>query len=132
MAARPALAGETLASSQWSLEGSQSSNASFSDATSSGRTTPIKTTKCPQTNIEADIKTITAYLVKERALEAVQAALKRINDAYGRRVEQRATEQAIRQLQAVVQKLADKVENKLDEQAKPGLYAVAAMRGLPT
>jgi len=85
-----------------------------------------------QTNIEADIRTITAYLVKERALEVVQAALRHINNAYGRRVEQKATEQAIRQLQAVVQKLADKVENKLDEQAKPGSYAATAMRGLPT
>jgi len=42
--------------------------------TSSGRTTPFKHTECLQTNIEADVKTITAYLVKERALEAVQAA----------------------------------------------------------
>jgi len=72
MAARPALAGETLASSQWSPEGSQSSDASFSDATSSGRTTPFKTTECSQTNIEADIRTITAYLVKERALAVRQ------------------------------------------------------------
>jgi len=81
MAARPAPAGETLASSQWSPRGSQSSNASFGDTTSSGRTTPSKPTECLQTNIEADIKTITAYLVKERALEAVQEALGRINDA---------------------------------------------------
>ena len=57
--------------------------------------TPLKTTKCLQTNIEADIRTITAYLVKERALEAVQAALKRINNAYKQRVKQRAIEQAI-------------------------------------
>ena len=55
-----------------------------------------------QTDIKADINTITAYLVKERAPKAVQAAMGRINDAYRRRVEQRATEQAIRQLQAVV------------------------------
>ena len=34
--------------------------------------------------------------------EAVQAALGRISDAYGRRVEGRTTEQAISQLQAVV------------------------------
>jgi len=68
MAARPALAGETLASSQWSPGGSQSSDASFSDViTSSGRTTPFKPTECLQTNVEADIRTITAYLVKERA-----------------------------------------------------------------
>jgi len=67
----------------------------FSNATSLGRTTPLKTTKCLQTNIEADIKTITAYLVKERALKVVQAALKHINNTYERRVKQRATEQAI-------------------------------------
>jgi len=92
--------------------------------------TPFKPTECSQTDIEADIKTITAYLAKQRALEAVQAALGRINNALGRRVEQRATEQAIRQLQAVVQKLADKVENS-DGQAKPGSYAAAAKLGLP-
>jgi len=57
--------------------------------------TPLKTTKCLQTNIEADIKTITTYLVKERALEAVQAALKRINNAYEQHVKQKAIEQAI-------------------------------------
>ena len=103
MAACPATAGETLASSQWSPWGSQSSDASSSDATTStDRTTPPKPTKCVQTDIKADINTITAYLVKERAPKAVQAAMGRINDAYGRRVEQRATEQAIRQLQAVV------------------------------
>jgi len=64
--------------------------------------TPLKTTKCLQTNIEADIRTITTYLVKERALEVVQAALKRINNAYERHVKQKATEQAICQLQAVI------------------------------
>ena len=133
MAACPAIAGETLASSQWSPWGSQSSDASSSDATTStDRTTPPKPTECVQTDIKAEINTITAYLVKERAPKAVQAAMGRINDAYGRRVEQRATEQAIRQLQAVVQKLADKVENKSDEQAKLGSYAAAARLGLPT
>jgi hypothetical protein len=68
--------------------------------------------ECSQTNIEADIKIITVYLAKERASEAVQAALDRISDVHKRRVEQKNTEQAIRQLQAVVQKLADKVEHK--------------------
>jgi hypothetical protein len=51
-----------------------------------------------QTDIKADINTITAYLVKERALKAVQAAIGRINNAYRQRVKQRAIEQAIRQL----------------------------------
>jgi len=68
---------------------------SFSNATSLGRTTPLKTTKCLQTNIKADIKTITAYLVKERALKVVQAALKRINNAYKQHVKQKAIKQAI-------------------------------------
>jgi hypothetical protein len=85
-----------------------------------------------QTDIEADIKIITAYLVKERAPEAVQAALGRISDAYGRRVERRTTEQAISQLQAVVQKLADKIENKPYGPARPGSYAAVAGQGLPT
>jgi len=55
---------------------------SFSNTTSLSCTTPIKTTKCLQTNIKVDIKTITTYLVKERALKVVQAALKRINNTY--------------------------------------------------
>jgi hypothetical protein len=39
-----------------------------------------------QESIKADIKTLAAYLVKESALEAVQAALDRISDAYNKRV----------------------------------------------
>ena len=135
MDARPVLTGETLASSQWSPGGSQSSDASSSDATAStSRTTPSKPTECLQTDIKADIKTITAYLVKERAPKAVQAALGRISDAYRKRVEQKNTEQAIRQLQAVVQKLADKVDNKPYRPTGPssGSYAAVAGRGLPT
>jgi hypothetical protein len=49
---------------------------------------------------------------------------------YEKRVEQKTTEQAIRQLQAVVQKLADKVENKSYGPARPGSYAAAAAAGL--
>src|SRR3982074_2448874 len=129
MAARLVL---TLTSSQQSLRGSQASNASPSDATTStSRTTPPEPTECSQTDIETDIKTIAAYLVRERAPEAVQAAIRRISDAYGRRVEQRTTEQAIRQLQAVVQKLADKVENKPYGPARAGSYAAVAGQGLP-
>ena len=83
MAACPAIAGETLASSQWSPWGSQSSDASPSDATTStDRTTPPKPTECVQTDIKADINTITAYLVKERALKAVQATIGQINNTY--------------------------------------------------
>jgi len=48
-----------------------------------------------QTNIKADIKTITTYLVKKRALKVVQAALKRINNAYEQHIKQKAIEQAI-------------------------------------
>jgi hypothetical protein len=130
MAARPALARETLALSQWSPRGSQSSDAT----TSTGRTTPPKPTECLQTDIKADIETITAYLVKERAPKAVQAAIGRISDAYKRRVEQKNTEQAIRQLQAVVQKLADKVDNKpyRPTRLNIGSYTAAARQGLPT
>jgi len=67
----------------------------FNNATSLSRTTYLKTIKCLQTNIKADIKIITAYLVKERALKVVQAALKRINNAYEQYVKQKAIEQAI-------------------------------------
>ena len=100
MTSQPAPTGASLASSQWSPIGSQASDASNNATT--GVTTPPKPTECSQTNIEADIKIITAYLVKERAPEAVQAALSCTSDAYRKRVEQRTTEQAIRQLQAVV------------------------------
>ena len=85
-----------------------------------------------QDSIEADIKTLAAYLVKESALEAVQAALSKVSDAYNKRVQQRTTKQAISQLQAAVQELANKVENRLYELAKPNSYAAVARRGLPT
>jgi hypothetical protein len=129
MAAQTAGARATLASSRWSPGGSQDSDAS-QDATT-GRTTPQEITGCKQTGIIADFKTIATYLVEEGAPEAVQEALSRINDAYKERVDQKTTEQAIRQLQAVVQKLADKVENKSNEPTKPGSYAAAVARHTP-
>jgi hypothetical protein len=64
MTSRPTLTGASLATSQWSPEWSQASNASLDAPT--GRTTPLEPTECSQTNIEADIEIITAYLVKER------------------------------------------------------------------
>jgi hypothetical protein len=73
MTSQPALTGASLATNRWSPEGSQASDAS-NDATTS-YATPPEPTERSQTNIEADIKIITAYLVEERALEAVQAAL---------------------------------------------------------
>ena len=134
MSARPALAGETLASSQWSPRGSQSSDASSSDATTdTGCSTLPKPTECLQTDIKTDIETIATYLVRERAPKAVQAAIGRVSDAYAKRVDQKNTEQAIRQLQAVVQKLADKVEDKPygPAGANLGSYAAAAGQGIP-
>ena len=128
MTSQPTLTRALLATSQWSPEGSQANNAS-SDASIS-RMTPLEPIECLQTNIEADIKIITAYLVKERALEVVQAALNRISDAYRRRAKQKSMEQAIHQLQVVVEKLADKVENKPYGAARPGSYATAAAAGL--
>ena len=130
MSARPALAGETLASSQWSPRGSQSSDASSSDATTdTGCSTPPKPTECLQTDIKTDIETIATYLVRERAPKAVQAAIGRVSDAYAKRVDQKNTEQAIRQLQAVVQKLADKVEDKPYGPAGSNLGSYAAAAG---
>ena len=73
MTTRPVLTGASLATSQWSPEGSQASDAS-NDATT-GCTTPPEPTERSQTNIEADIKIISAYLVKERALESVNSFL---------------------------------------------------------
>jgi hypothetical protein len=49
-------------------------------------TTLLELTKCLQDSIKADIKTLAAYLVKESAPEAVQAALGKVSDAYNRRV----------------------------------------------
>jgi hypothetical protein len=55
------------------------------NATTSYTTLP-KLTKCLQESIKADIKTLAAYLVKESALEAVQAALDKISNTYNRHV----------------------------------------------
>ena len=121
MSASTAEAGETLASSQWSPGGSAASDAS---SASTGCTTPPQTNKRLQNEIITRIETIAAYLVKERAPAAVQAALGYIQDAYERRVKPGDTEQAIRQLQAVVQNLADKVEK--GPYGPKGSYAAAA------
>ena len=88
MSARPALARETLASSQWSPRGSQSSDASNRDAsTDTGCTTLPEPIGCSQTDIKTDIETIAAYLAKERAPKAVQAAMGRVSDAYAKHVD---------------------------------------------
>jgi hypothetical protein len=49
-------------------------------------TTLLELTKCLQDSIKADIKTLAAYLVKESALEVVQAALGKVSNMYNRRV----------------------------------------------
>ena len=49
-------------------------------------TTLLEPTKCLQDSIKANIKTLAAYLVKESALEAVQATLGRVSDVYNKRV----------------------------------------------
>ena len=128
MTSQLALTRASLATSQWSPKGSQASDVS-NDITTSYITLP-KPIECLQTNIEVDIKIITAYLVKERALEAVQATLGRISDIYRRCIERRTIEQAISQLQAIVQKLANKIENKLYRLARLGLYTTIARQGL--
>ena len=89
-----AAARETLASSRWSPGGSQSSDAS-SNATT-GRTTLTQPTERPQDDIILKIEIIAAYLVKERALDVVQAALGYVCDAYDRHVKLGTTEQALR------------------------------------
>jgi hypothetical protein len=45
-------------------------------------TTLLKPTECVQNSIETNIKTIATYLVKERALEVVQAAIGQVSNAY--------------------------------------------------
>jgi hypothetical protein len=52
----------------------------------------IMTIYCVCCDFQQDLKIITVYLVKERALEAVQAAPDQVSDAYGRRAEQKNTE----------------------------------------
>jgi hypothetical protein len=89
MTSQPTLTGASLATNQWSPEGSQASDASLDAPT--GCMTPPGPAECSQTNIEADIKIITAYLVKEGAPAAVQAArwtesATRMEDASNRRL----------------------------------------------
>jgi hypothetical protein len=55
----------------------------LSNATTS-YTTLLEPTKYLQNSIKADIKTLAAYLVKESALKAVQAALGKISNMYKR------------------------------------------------
>jgi hypothetical protein len=57
----------------------------LSNATTSC-TTLLKLTICLQESIKADIKTLATYLVKESALEVVQAALNKISNMYNKRV----------------------------------------------
>ena len=54
--------------------------------TTTSYTTLPKPTTCLQESIKANIKTLTAYLVKESALEVVQAALDKISNMYNKRV----------------------------------------------
>ena len=106
------------------------------DASSSPATSYEPTKRLPKT-IQADLELIATYLVKEKAPGSVQAALGRVRDAYKQRVvraNQDSTEQAIRQLKAVVQELATKVENTPNRPTRlgPSSYAEAARLGLPT
>jgi len=55
------------------------------DATTS-YITLLKLTICLQKGIKANIKTLAAYLVKESALKAVQAALDKISNMYNKHV----------------------------------------------
>jgi hypothetical protein len=55
----------------------------LSNATTS-YTTLLELTKCLQDSIKANIKTLVAYLVKESALEVVQATLGKISNVYKR------------------------------------------------
>ena len=63
---------------------------------SSSQNTTLEPTMCLQNDIQADIKLITAYTVKEKALQPIQAAINQIRNAYAKRVEQKNTKLAIR------------------------------------
>jgi len=58
----------------------------LSNITTTSYTTLLELTICLQENIKANIKTLATYLVKESALEAVQAALDKISNIYNKRV----------------------------------------------
>ena len=70
--------------------------------TTTSCTTLLKLTKYLQKSIKADIKTLAVYLVKESALEVVQAVLDKISNMYNKHVQQKTTKQAISQLYAIV------------------------------
>jgi hypothetical protein len=133
MDAQQASASASPAGSQGSSVEGRGHDATTS-ASSSQNTTPEPTT-CPQNDIQADIELITTYTVNMKAPQPIQAAINRIHDAYTRRVEQKNTELAIRQLHKVVQKLTHKVENTTPgtTQALAGRsYATVVGQGLPT
>jgi hypothetical protein len=135
MAAQHAPAGVAPVWSQQSSVEDESCDAT-TDASSSPATS-YETVECSQTDIPKDIEFIAAYFVKEKAPGPVRAAFDRVSKACSRRVaksDEKSTEQAIRQLQAVVQKLADKVEKTSNGTERPvqGSYAAVAGWGLPT
>ena len=87
--------------------GSQSStNEDISrDATESApssQNTSYEPTECLQIDLQAEIEILAAYIVKEKAPSLVLTAINRVRDAYMKRVKQKDTEQAIRQLQTAV------------------------------
>ena len=104
---------------------------------SSSPATSYETIPCSQNDLQKDIELIATYIVREKAPDLVRAAFDRVSGACSRRVagnNEKNIEQAIRQLQAVVQKLADKVEKTsygAEKQAQ-GSYAAVAGRGIPT
>ena len=103
-------------------------------ALSSQNTTPELTT-CPKNDIQANIELITAYTVKIKALQPIQATINQIYDAYTRRVKQKNTKLAICQLHKAVQKLTHKVENTMLRTLQAlarCLYATVAGQGLLT
>jgi ribosomal protein L16 Arg81 hydroxylase len=100
----------SLAESRWSGGGSSGSDASQGASNSqTSLESQANTSECSPNKRQADIKRIAAYFAEKSAPEEVQEAFRRVCDA-SRRVNETTTEQAIRQLQTVVQKLSTQVE----------------------
>jgi len=128
-------AGGTLAESRWSDRVDNGSDATR-DASSSqtSQESLANTSECLPYDKKADVEKITAYFAEKSAPLAVQEAFGRVCDASPGRVKESTTEQAIRQLQAAVQKLSTQVEKNTDTTRRsaggaPASYAAVAGQG---
>jgi hypothetical protein len=104
-------AGGMLAESRWSDVESSGSNASQDTPSSQTSQGSQATTNIYQKyDLEADIRTVAAYIVQSKASQTVQEAFDRVCDV-STYVKSSTTEQVLHQLHDTVQKLLTQVEN---------------------